>query len=82
MFNFDKQTFLVVAVIVCLGINYYLYKENQKQQSNMKNIVSVISQINRPPANEARKKKVVTIVDPIQTTEVLDEKGGEEDSEE
>jgi hypothetical protein len=81
MFNFDKQTFLVVAVIVCLSVNYYLYKENQKQQSNMKNIVSVLSQINRPPANEVRKKKVVTIVDPIQTTEVLDE-GGEEESEE
>jgi hypothetical protein len=81
MFNFDKQTFLVVAVIVCLGVNYYLYKENQKQHSNMNNIVSVLSQISRPPANEVRKKKVVTIVDPIQTTEVLDE-GDEENSEE
>ena len=81
MFNFDKQTFLVVAVIVCLGVNYYLYKENQKQHSNMNNIVSVLSQISRPPANEVKKKKVVTIVDPIQTTEVLDE-GDEENSEE
>ncbi len=80
MFNFDKQTFLVVAVIVCLGINYYLYKENHKQQSSINNIVSVLSQVNRPPANEARKKKVVTIVNPVKTTEVLDE-GSEEELE-
>ena len=58
--EFDKQTITMFAVVVCLLACFYLYKENQKQKTELSNFaVKVASQLNRAPVREEKKPPVV-----------------------
>ena len=48
MIAFNKETLVLIGVIVALGSCFYLYKENQKQRTELNLFTSkVSSQINR-----------------------------------
>lgn len=65
MMNFDKQTITMLAVAVCLFACFYLYKENQKQKTELSTFaMKVTSQLNRAPVREEKKK--VTIVEEVE----------------
>ena len=74
MFNLDRQTFMIVAIAICLGSSFYLFKENQKQQAHFNNLVSVVSQINnQAPARDAPKQKKKVTIAPEESNEVIDD---------
>lgn len=67
MFSLDRETAMMVAVVVSLLASAYLYKELQKQKQDMSTIqsytVSMSKQLSQAPANDApppKKKQVVT----------------------
>jgi mannitol-specific phosphotransferase system IIBC component len=63
MFSLDRETAMMVAVVVSLLVSAYLYRELQKQKQDMSTIqsytVSMSKQMSQAPANDAPKKKPV-----------------------
>ncbi len=72
MFNMDRQTLMLIAIAVCVGTTVYLYRENQKQQVNFNNLVTVVSQMNQAPARDPPKSKKKVTIAPEETVEVID----------
>jgi hypothetical protein len=72
MFNMDRQTLTLVAIAVCVGASLYLYRENQKQQVNFNNLVTVVSRMNQAPAHDLSKKKRKVTIAPEESVEVID----------
>ncbi len=72
MFNMDRQTLMLIAIAVCVGTTVYLYRENQKQQVNFNNLVTVVSQMNQAPAQDLPKKKKKVTIAPEETVEVME----------
>jgi hypothetical protein len=72
MFNMDRQTLMLIAIAVCVGTTVYLYRENQKQQVNFNNLVTVVSRMNQAPAQDLPKKKKKVTIAPEETVEVME----------
>ena len=72
MFSMDRQTLILIAVAVCIGTTFYLYRENQKQQVNIANLVNVVSRMNQAPAQDPPKSKKKVTIAPEETVEVID----------
>ena len=72
MFNMDRQTLILIAIAVCVGTTVYLYRENQKQQVNFNNLVTVVSRMNQAPAQDLPKKKKKVTIAPEETVEVME----------
>ena len=72
MFNMDRQTLMLIAIAVCVGTTVYLYRENQKQQVNFNNLVTVVSRMNQAPAQDLPKKKKKVTIAPEETIEVME----------
>ncbi len=66
MFSFDRETAMIVAVVVSLLASAYLYKELQKQKQDMSTIqsytVSMSKQLSQAPANDAPPKKKQVVI--------------------
>lgn len=72
MFNMDKQTLMLVAVVVCIIASCYMYRESQKHLVNFNNLVTVVSRMNQAPANDLPKKKKKVTIAPDESVEVID----------
>lgn len=61
MFSLDRETAMMVAIVVSLLASAYLYKELQKQKQDMSTIqsytVSMSKQMSQAPANDAPPPK-------------------------
>jgi hypothetical protein len=72
----DRQTLMMAGVVVCLACCLYLYKENQKQRTELQSFTErVTTQLNRAPVNEEKPRKVVF---KQKVEEVMDEDKTEE----
>ena len=72
MVNFDRQTIMLVGLIISLVTCFYLFKETQKQKIEFNSLVSKLSQVPTAPARDSVKKKKVTVIAPEDTNEVID----------
>ena len=77
MIAFNRETLVIVGVIVALASCFYLYKENQKQRAELSLFTSkVSSQISRALVNDDKSAGVVK--KPVKIPEVIDEENEEE----
>lgn len=70
--NFNRDNLVLLGVIVALAACVYLYKENQKQKTEMTTFaLKVASQLNRAPVNDETKKPVAATanVKPVEESE-------------
>ena len=76
MFDFaNRETMMIVAVIVSLTATYYIYTEMKKQKTDMYKVKAYVShKLAQTPANDAKK--------PVITEEVVDEEEEEVEEEE
>lgn len=74
MFDFaNRETMMIVAVIVSLATTYYLYTEMKKQKTDMYKVKAYVShKLAQTPANEA-KKPVVNDEEEVEEIEEEDE---------
>ncbi len=76
MFDFaNRETMMIVAVIVSLAATYYLYTEMKKQKTDMYKVKAYVShKLAQTPANEAKKPVVNDDEEEEEEEEVEEEK--------
>ena len=68
---FDRETMVMIALVVSLAATFYLYNEIQKQKQDMTNVKTYVSKkLSHAPANDAK---------PVVTEEVVEEEEEEEE---
>ena len=68
---FDRETMVMIALVVSLAATFYLYNEIQKQKQDMTNVKTYVSKkLSHTPANDAK---------PVVTEEVVEEEEEEEE---
>lgn len=54
----NRETMMLVAVIVSLAATYYLYTEMKKQKEDMLKVKTFVShKMSQPPANDEKKQE-------------------------
>ena len=71
MFDFaNRETLILIAVLVTLAATYYLYTEIKRQQGDMDTIKNYVShKLARSPTNEAKKQPIKEPVEEVEEEE-------------
>jgi hypothetical protein len=75
MFDFaNRETMILLAVILTVAATYYLYTEMKRQKEDINNIRTYVShKLARSPANDARKQPKKKPVEEVQEIEEEEE---------
>ena len=75
MFDFaNRETLVLIAVLVSLAATYYLYTEIKRQKEDMNIVKTYVShKLARSPAHEAKKQKPVEEVEEVEEIEEEEE---------
>lgn len=84
MFNFDRETMLMVAVVVSIAASVYLYREFQKQTQDISNLRTYSLNLSKQLTHTLPRdtvKQVKARVKPVPTPEPEPELVTEDDEE-